>query len=86
MLALAVGHTRANEGSDRLEEKVIQHPPSPCKEICKLNTAVDVCTGCGRTIGEIADWGSATASRQHEIIRRSSARLKSMASLPSLKV
>ena len=63
-----------------------QHPPSPCKEICKLNTNVDVCTGCGRSIAEIAEWGRATASRQREIIRRSSTRLGSMASLPLRKV
>ncbi|MEQ1552441.1 DUF1289 domain-containing protein, partial [Sphingorhabdus sp.] len=36
-----------------------------------------VCIGCGRTLGEIAEWGSATASRQHEIVRRSSARMGS---------
>ena len=55
-------------------------PPSPCKEICLLGTSADIYTGCGRTLGEIAEWGSATASRQHEIVRRSSARLGSLAS------
>ncbi|MFM9827593.1 MAG: DUF1289 domain-containing protein [Sphingomonas sp.] len=33
-------------------------PPSPCKEICKLNINASVCTGCGRTLGEIAEWGA----------------------------
>jgi uncharacterized protein len=60
-----------------------EHPPSPCKEICTLDTSASLCTGCGRTLGEIAEWGSATASRQHEIVRRSSARMGSMASHPA---
>jgi uncharacterized protein len=55
-------------------------PPSPCKEICTLDRSATVCSGCGRTLGEIAEWGSATASRQHEIVRRSSARMGSGAS------
>nr|WP_315457089.1 DUF1289 domain-containing protein [uncultured Sphingorhabdus sp.] len=60
-----------------------RHPPSPCKEICKLDRSASVCTGCGRTLGEIAEWGSATASRQNEIVRRSSARMGSSASHPA---
>ncbi|WP_137869977.1 DUF1289 domain-containing protein [Sphingopyxis sp. 2PD] len=57
-----------------------QRPPSPCKAICTLDRSASVCTGCGRTLGEIAEWGSATASRQHEIVRRSSSRMGSSAS------
>jgi uncharacterized protein len=53
-------------------------PPSPCTNICTLDASASVCTGCGRTIAEIAEWGLATASRQHEIVRRSSARLRNM--------
>jgi uncharacterized protein len=62
---------------------MIVSPPSPCNEICSLDTGSSVCTGCGRTLGEIAEWGSATASRQHEIVRRSSARMGSRASHPA---
>ncbi|MBK7163160.1 MAG: DUF1289 domain-containing protein [Sphingomonadales bacterium] len=58
-------------------------PPSPCKAICTLDRSASVCIGCGRTLGEIAEWGSATASRQHEIVRRSSARMGSGASHPA---
>lgn len=43
---------------------MISLPPVPCKELCKLDTSF--CTGFGRTLGEIAEWGSAAASRQHE--------------------
>ncbi|PHR20298.1 MAG: DUF1289 domain-containing protein [Sphingopyxis sp.] len=62
-----------------------ERPISPCKDICALDASGSVCTGCGRTVAEIAEWGSATASRQHEIVRRSSARLGSLASQAYLK-
>ncbi|WP_417614111.1 DUF1289 domain-containing protein [Parasphingorhabdus sp.] len=55
-------------------------PPSPCEDICALDDSASVCTSCGRTVAEIAEWGSATASRQHEVVRRSSARVGSPAS------
>jgi uncharacterized protein len=64
----------------RLEDQMISRPLSPCKELCTLDTNFNFCTGCGRTLGEIAEWGSATASRQLEIVRRSSARMGSKAS------
>jgi uncharacterized protein len=60
--------------------RVMQKPPSPCKAICTLNQSAGVCTGCGRTVQEFAEWGSATASRQHGIVRQSSARLGRQAS------
>ncbi|MBK6414766.1 DUF1289 domain-containing protein [Sphingopyxis sp.] len=58
-------------------------PPSPCKQICALDARSSVCTSCGRTLGEIAEWERATASRQHEIVRRSSARMGSRTSHPA---
>jgi len=60
-------------------------PPSPCKDICALDASASVCTGCGRAVAEIAEWGSATASRQYEIVRRSSVRLGKLASQTHLK-
>ncbi|WP_417614295.1 DUF1289 domain-containing protein [Parasphingorhabdus sp.] len=57
-----------------------ERPSSPCKDICALDASASDCTGCGRSVAEIAEWGSATASRQHEIVRRSSARMQSLAS------
>ncbi|WP_343046056.1 DUF1289 domain-containing protein [Parasphingorhabdus flavimaris] len=48
--------------------------------MCALDDCASICTGCGRSVAEIAEWGSATASRQHEIVRRSSARMGSPAS------
>ena len=68
---------------NRLDPQIMPRPPSPCKDICALDTKASICTGCGRTLGEIAEWGSAIASCQHEIVRRSSARMGSRASRPA---
>ncbi|WP_442955063.1 DUF1289 domain-containing protein [Parasphingorhabdus sp.] len=62
-----------------------ERPLSPCKDICALDASASVCCGCGRSVAEIAEWGSATASRQHEVVRRSSARMRSPASQTYLK-
>jgi hypothetical protein len=42
-------------------------PPSPCIEICKLNENA-VCTGCKRTIAEIAQWSAMTAEEQWRVV------------------
>lgn len=31
---------------------------SPCVNICELDAATGWCLGCGRTIGEIANWSA----------------------------
>ena len=43
-------------------------PKSPCIEVCALDARADNCTGCGRSLGEIAEWGGASANRQREIL------------------
>jgi predicted Fe-S protein YdhL (DUF1289 family) len=30
--------------------------PSPCISVCKMDPATALCTGCARTIDEIAGW------------------------------
>jgi len=32
--------------------------PSPCVDICLMDDATGWCEGCGRTLDEIARWGS----------------------------
>jgi len=54
---------------------------SPCIDICRLDTQ-QVCVGCGRTLQEIADWGSASAERRRQIV--TAARLR-QASRPALQ-
>ncbi len=33
---------------------------SPCTQICRMDPVTNLCAGCGRTLSEIADWGSMT--------------------------
>jgi predicted Fe-S protein YdhL (DUF1289 family) len=44
-------------------------PDSPCIQVCVLD-ANDVCTGCGRTRGEIARWSGMTAREQWAVVSR----------------
>jgi predicted Fe-S protein YdhL (DUF1289 family) len=35
------------------------NPPStPCIQVCVIDPHSSLCIGCGRTVGEIAAWGS----------------------------
>lgn len=29
---------------------------SPCRGVCRIDTALNQCVGCGRTLAEIAGW------------------------------
>ena len=49
-------------------------PQSPCTGVCQL-AAQNVCRGCGRTLDEIAEWGSADEARQRQIVAAARARL-----------
>lgn len=31
---------------------------SPCNGVCRMDEETALCTGCGRTLSEIGDWGS----------------------------
>jgi predicted Fe-S protein YdhL (DUF1289 family) len=44
-------------------------PASPCIKVCALDAA-SRCTGCGRTIDEIARWAQMSAAEQWAIVRR----------------
>lgn len=47
---------------------------SPCNGVCQLD-GLGVCKGCGRTLAEIAEWGTAGEERQREIVAAARARL-----------
>lgn len=32
--------------------------PSPCIQTCRMDAVTNLCVGCGRTLPEIANWGS----------------------------
>jgi len=48
-------------------------PASPCVGICQLDGTV--CIGCGRLIGEIAAWGSASPGAKALIVAAARQRL-----------
>ena len=47
---------------------------SPCRNICKV--ARGICTGCGRTLAEIAAWPTAPDAERLAIRARSAARIR----------
>ena len=48
--------------------------PSPCTEVCKLDAITGWCAGCGRTIDEIAAWGSLDDPAKRAVWKRLPAR------------
>lgn len=45
-------------------------PASPCTGRCALDPATRICSGCGRTIDEIAEWPDASPERKQLILAR----------------
>ena len=45
-------------------------PVSPCVQICQIEPSTSVCEGCGRTLDEIACWGSMTEAEKAPIWER----------------
>lgn len=48
---------------------------SPCRKICLLDPDRRVCSGCGRTLDEIAAWSTSDRAAKLEILARSRDRL-----------
>jgi hypothetical protein len=42
---------------------------SPCSKVCTLDAASGLCIGCGRTLEEIARWGSMNDAERRAIMR-----------------
>jgi len=40
---------------------------SPCTNVCALDDGV--CVGCGRTVAEIASWGSLSDDEREAVVR-----------------
>ncbi len=45
-------------------------PPSPCTGICHIDAAAGWCSGCRRTLDEIAAWSSAPSAVKREVLAR----------------
>lgn len=45
-------------------------PLSPCVQLCQIEPTTSVCQGCGRTLDEIACWGSMTEAKKAPVWER----------------
>lgn len=52
-------------------------PESPCIGVCKLNED-SFCVGCGRSIGEIAEWPRASRFRRRVLVEIAQRRLTAL--------
>jgi predicted Fe-S protein YdhL (DUF1289 family) len=48
---------------------------SPCVKVCVIDPASRLCSGCGRTLDEIARWGSMSEAERTRIMATLAARL-----------
>lgn len=56
------------------------HPiSSPCIKVCAVSGQTGLCIGCGRTLKEIAAWGSLDEPRRQAITAELPARLAAAA-------
>jgi len=53
---------------------VRREPPSPCIGLCRIEPANGRCSGCLRTLGEIADWPMLDPGEKRELLARLAAR------------
>ena len=44
--------------------------PSPCINVCKMDPISQLCTGCFRTLDEIAAWAQAADAERAAILAR----------------
>ncbi|HWU25211.1 MAG TPA: DUF1289 domain-containing protein [Rhizomicrobium sp.] len=49
---------------------------SPCIKLCTMDARAGVCAGCGRTLDEIARWGSLTEKERLAIMQTLGPRLE----------
>ena len=58
---------------------------SPCINFCKLNAAGSLCTGCFRTLHEIACWSGMNDTEKHRILNALPGRKKSICSIHEVR-
>jgi len=52
---------------------------SPCENICQMNSETGYCSGCLRTIEEIADWLEMTNEEKRNVLTQLEERRKAAA-------
>jgi hypothetical protein len=58
---------------------------SPCIKVCEMDAASGLCIGCGRTLDEIARWGSMSDAGRRAVMSVLPDRLKA-AQLPQTQL
>jgi hypothetical protein len=53
--------------------------PSPCINVCRIDSVQSVCTGCFRTLDEIATWGLSDDASKRQVWARIAERLPVLA-------
>lgn len=53
---------------------------SPCTQVCSIEPQTGLCIGCGRTLAEIAGWGSMSDRERAEIRARLPERMNLLSS------
>ena len=48
--------------------------PSPCISVCRIDVGTGLCTGCTRTLGEIAAWSTLDDDARRAVWRAIAAR------------
>ncbi|MCC6783674.1 MAG: DUF1289 domain-containing protein [Planctomycetes bacterium] len=51
-----------------------QPPASPCIRVCELDATGRLCTGCMRTVEEIAAWSGLDDAAKREVLERAKER------------
>jgi predicted Fe-S protein YdhL (DUF1289 family) len=62
-------------GGERRADRDHDDVPSPCISICVLDTSQSYCTGCGRTLREIAAWTDMSADEKRAVVASLAERL-----------
>ncbi len=55
---------------------------TPCIKVCVVDGRADICLGCGRTLPEIASWGSMSEEERLSIMATLPARMKAKGIAP----
>ena len=48
---------------------------SPCVDICSVDVSGEYCTGCGRSLDEIAGWSKASEAERRAVVEKLPERL-----------
>jgi uncharacterized protein len=54
----------------------VQTASTPCIKVCALDPQSKLCVGCGRTLEEIARWGSMSEAERLRVMQTLPARLE----------